>query len=84
VTKFTNLTPLSLLISCKLLLPTVDLKMSYFPTLALKSPKNVHILFKVFIEHTFQFLVEAVLYIISFILCCSMNVQNNDMTPATS
>jgi hypothetical protein len=37
--------------------------------------------FREFIKHTFQFLVEAVLHIISFIFCWSMNVQNNDMTP---
>jgi hypothetical protein len=36
------------------------------------------------IEHTFQFLIEAVLHIINFILCSGMSFQNNDMTPATS
>jgi hypothetical protein len=36
-----------------------------------------------FIKHTFQYLIEAVLHIISFIFCWSMNVQNNDMTPLT-
>jgi hypothetical protein len=40
--------------------------------------------FKEFIKHMFQCLVEAVLDIISFIFCWSMNVQNNDMTSATS
>jgi hypothetical protein len=37
--------------------------------------------FREFIKHTFQFLVEAVLHIISFIFSWSMNVQNNYMTP---
>jgi hypothetical protein len=36
VAKFASLTPLSLLISCKLSLPIVSLKMSSLPTLALK------------------------------------------------
>jgi hypothetical protein len=39
--KCTNLTPLSLLISCKLSLSTVGLKMSSLPTLALKSPNKI-------------------------------------------
>jgi hypothetical protein len=33
-----------------------------------------------FIEYTFQFLIEAVLHIINFILYSDMNVQNNDDT----
>jgi hypothetical protein len=37
-----------------------------------------------FIKHTFQFLVEAVLHIISFIFCWTMSIQNYDITPATS
>jgi hypothetical protein len=37
-----------------------------------------------FIEYTFQFLKEAVFHKISFILRWGMNIQNNDMTPATS
>jgi hypothetical protein len=41
VEKFTNLTPLSLLISCKLSFPIVSLKMSSLPTLALKSPNRI-------------------------------------------
>jgi hypothetical protein len=49
----------------------ISLKISFLRTLALKYP------------NTFQFLVEAALHI-DFILCWSMNVQNNDMTPATS
>jgi hypothetical protein len=37
--------------------------------------------FREFIEHMFQFLIEAVLHIINFMLCLGMNIQNNDMTP---
>jgi hypothetical protein len=39
--RFTTLTPLSLLISCKLSFPAVGLKMSSLPTLALKSPRKL-------------------------------------------
>jgi hypothetical protein len=43
--------------------------MSSLHTLALKSPnKTNHMVFIEFVKHTFQFLVEAVLHIISFIL----------------
>jgi hypothetical protein len=38
VSKFTTITPLLLLILCKLSFPVVVLKMSSLPTLALKSP----------------------------------------------
>jgi hypothetical protein len=41
VAKFTNLTPLSLLISCKLSFTIVGLKKSSLPTLALKSPNRI-------------------------------------------
>jgi hypothetical protein len=59
--------------------------MSSLPTLALKSLNRIFIWhFGEFVKHTFQFLVEAVLRIISFILCWGMNVQSNDMTLATS
>jgi hypothetical protein len=44
VTKFTTLTPLSLLVSCELSFPVVGLKMSSLPTLALKSPNKIHLL----------------------------------------
>jgi hypothetical protein len=44
VAKFTNLTPLSLLISCKLSFPYVSLKMPSLPTLALKS-QNFYMVF---------------------------------------
>jgi hypothetical protein len=40
--------------------------------------------FKEFIEYSLQFLIEAVFHIISFILCWGMNIQNNDMKPATA
>jgi hypothetical protein len=41
-------------------------------------------LLKVFIEHTVTLLLEAVLHIMTFILCWGMNIHNNDVTPATS
>jgi hypothetical protein len=50
VAKFTTLTPLSLLISSKLSFPIVALKMSSLPTLALKSLKKFHTVFREFIE----------------------------------
>jgi hypothetical protein len=39
--EFITLTPLSLLISCKLSFPIVGLKMSFLPTFALKSPSKI-------------------------------------------
>jgi hypothetical protein len=60
--KFTTLTPLLLLISCKLSLPIAGLKISSLPTLALKS--LILYVFREFIEHKFQFFVEAVLDIL--------------------
>jgi hypothetical protein len=42
VAKLTTLTPLLLLISCKLSFPIVGVKISPLPTFALKSNKNVH------------------------------------------
>jgi hypothetical protein len=46
--------------------------MSSLPTLALKYPnKNFHM---VFFKYTFEFLTEAVLDIIFFILCWGKNV----------
>jgi hypothetical protein len=77
--KFTTLTALSLLISCELSFPIFGLKMPSLPTLAL----NFYVVFRELIEHTFQFLVEAVLNIISLILRWGVNVQHN-VTPATS
>jgi hypothetical protein len=41
VAKFTTLTPLSLLISCKLSFPIVGLKIFYLPTFALKSTSKI-------------------------------------------
>jgi hypothetical protein len=38
VAKFTAVSPLSLLISCELSFPVVDLQVSSLPTFALKSP----------------------------------------------
>jgi hypothetical protein len=40
--------------------------------------------FTEFIKYTFQFLIEAVFHNINFILCWGMNIQNNNMKPATS
>jgi hypothetical protein len=45
VTKFTHLTPLSLLLSCKLPFPIVGLKISSLPTLGLQSPNRIFIYF---------------------------------------
>jgi hypothetical protein len=41
VAKLTTLTPLSLLVACRLSFPIVGLKMSSLPTLALKSPNKI-------------------------------------------
>jgi hypothetical protein len=76
--KFTILTPLSLLISCKLSLPIVSLKMPSLPTLAMKFHKNFHMVFREFVEYIHQFLTEAVLHTINFIFCWAMNIQNNE------
>jgi hypothetical protein len=57
VAKFTNLTPLSLLISCKLSFPIVGLKMSSLPTLALKSPNTIF--WQSFGQKNSQFLAES-------------------------
>jgi hypothetical protein len=40
--------------------------------------------FREFIKHKFQFLAEVVLRIITIILCCGMNIQNNDILCVTS
>jgi hypothetical protein len=70
VAKFSTLTPLSLLTSCKLSFPIVGLKMSSLPTLAfLISQQNFHMVFREFIKYMFQFLIEAIFHTISFILC---------------
>jgi hypothetical protein len=69
VATFTTLTPISLIISCKLSFPIIGLKTSSLITLALKSPKIIHTVFREFIEYIFQFFVEPVLHIINFILC---------------
>jgi hypothetical protein len=70
--KFTTLIPLSLQILCKFSFRNICWKMSFLRTFALKYP------------NTFQFFVEAAHHVIDFILCWSMNVQNNDIKPATS
>jgi hypothetical protein len=43
-----------------------------------------YMVFRKFMEYMIRFLVEAVLHIINVILCWDMNVQNNNMTLATS
>jgi hypothetical protein len=43
VAKFTTLTPLSLLTSCKISFLVVGLKMSSLPTLTIKSPHKIFI-----------------------------------------
>jgi hypothetical protein len=55
VAKFSSLTPLSSLISCKLSFKIVGLKMSSLPTSALISPnKHCHMVFREFIEQQQQ------------------------------
>jgi hypothetical protein len=62
--------PLSLLILCKLSFPVGGLKMSSISTLAMKYPNKIFVLvFTVFIEYAFKFLIEAVLHINSFTFC---------------
>jgi hypothetical protein len=39
--------------------------------------------FREFIKHMFQFLIEAVLHIINFVLWWGVDVQNNNMNSAT-
>jgi hypothetical protein len=68
----------------KLSFPTVGLKMSSLPTLALKSPKkNSYGIWGIDRIHILIFH-RTVLPVINFILCWSMNIQSNDITPATS
>jgi hypothetical protein len=53
VAKFNTLTLLLLPISCKLIFPVVGLKISSVFTLALRSPKNVHVVLREFIKYMF-------------------------------
>jgi hypothetical protein len=49
----------------------------------MKSPiKNVRMVLKKFIEHTFQFLVGALLHMINYILSLWINVYSDYMKPA--
>jgi hypothetical protein len=66
VAKFTALTQLPLLISHKPSLQIVGLKISYSPTLALKSPKKYSYGIREVNKYTFHFLIVAVLHNISF------------------
>jgi hypothetical protein len=36
------------------------------------------------IKYLFQLFVESVFYIINFVLCWGMNIENNDITPVIS
>jgi hypothetical protein len=68
----------------KLPFPIVGLKMPFLVTLALKSPNKMFIrVYSKFTEYMFQFLIEAVIHT-NCILCWCMNIQNNDITRATS
>jgi hypothetical protein len=75
----TNLTPLPLLISCKLSF-SISFKNVFPAYFGIEIYQNLYMVFMEFIKHTFQFLVEAVLRIISVIFCWSMNIQNNNDT----
>jgi hypothetical protein len=69
VAKFTNITTLQLLNSCKLSFPIAGLKIFSLPTLALKSPNRIFVWYLGNLSNTFKFLIEAVLHIIiDFIL----------------
>jgi hypothetical protein len=41
-------------------------------------------LFRELIKYMLQFFVEPVFYFIDFIFCRGVNIENDDMTPATS
>jgi hypothetical protein len=83
VTKFTILTPLSLLILCKLSFQIVGLKYLLCLLCHLNLPK-IFVIFMEFIEYTFYLLIEDVFHMVSFILGWCMNIMDNDITPATS
>jgi hypothetical protein len=81
VAKFTALTPLSLLISCKLSFQIFRFVNGLFTYIGIQiSYQSFLMVFTEFIEYTFQFLVDAVLHIINCILCWGMNVQNDGIT----
>jgi hypothetical protein len=52
-------------------------------SLALKSPNRISIQRYGIIEHTFQFLAEGILHIISLILVGEYMFRTNDMSPVT-
>jgi hypothetical protein len=47
------------------------------------SQQNFRMVFREFIEYTFWLFIEPALYIITFILCWSIIIQNNHITQAT-
>jgi hypothetical protein len=74
--KFTTLTPLPF--------PIAGLKMSSLPTLALKSPNKFSYGILAIYQIHVLVLRGSVPYIINFILCRGMYIQNNDTKPAIS
>ena len=85
VAKFTILTPLSLLSSCRPAFPVVGLKIFSLPTFALKSPNIIFLWYlgkwfkkPALIPH------KNSIFTISFLVTCCMHIQNDDITPATS
>jgi hypothetical protein len=66
VSKYTALTPLLLLILCKLSFPIVGLKCLVGLLWHLSNLTKWSVVFREFIEHIFQFLGEAILHVVSF------------------
>jgi hypothetical protein len=83
VAEFITLTPLSLLILCKLSFPIVGLNMFALPTLALKYPNKIIIWYLGNLSNIHSNSSYKLLHIIHVILYWDMNVQN-DMKPVTS
>ena len=83
--KFATLTPLSLLCWCKLSFPMVGLKIPFLQNFALKSHNRIFILyFRKWLKKNLQFLIKLSFWVITFLLCWYMWMQNNDVTPVTS
>jgi hypothetical protein len=79
---FTTLTPLSLLILCKLSFPIVGLKMSSLPTSAVKPPRKF--LYGIYGIHRIHVLVPDRSCHSYHKFYRDMNIQNNSCTPTTS
>jgi hypothetical protein len=73
VAKFTTLTLLLLLISCKRSFPIVGLKMLSLLTLALISHKKIFVWDLGSLSNIHSILIEAVFHVINFFLCWGMN-----------